>query len=405
MSNDCTKPRIVSNCEGETLVEPTNEGQCPSWEACMPFGGRLYSRDGCTHYEEGSPPEDGVYGKVVIKNGCIVDVQKKDIPLYTAAPCAPVPVPCDCEGGTGGMAEPSTTAGNLFEYDAAGRPLVKPVITAGSGVSITGNMTANSPLVISAKAGESGRQYFRAGNSGIELTGGGTQDNPYNIALKKGMQANINGMTFDEYGMLIDYLAPADATTINGILAGDGIKVDTDAKQGVATISLMPPIKNITGLYQFGGFSLDIETNRILDVSQNISFPAGRYIFGEYYVDINEYGSIEGIEPVPQDAGAVKVSASKLFRQSSGDFERSMTFNTGMDSAFRISYKAANIPADLNVYVDEIFYAGQLIGLNSFEVITSAVFAAGQHTVTVQTDNDAGLTGVGILDVILTRAV
>lgn len=404
MSKDCTKPRIASNCDGETLVEPTNKGQCPSWEACMPFGGRLYSRDGCTHYEEGNPPEDGVYGKVVVKNGCIAGVEKEDIPLYTSSPCAPVPVPCDCEGG-GSMAEPSTVAGNLFEYDAAGRPLVKPVIAAGDGVTITGSMTAASPLVINVKATESGRQYFRAGNNGIELTGAGTQDNPYNIALKKGMAANINGMSFDEYGTLIDYLAPADATTVNGILAGDGIEVQMDAKQGIATIGLMPPIINETGSYQLGGFALDLQNNRILSATRNIVFPAGRYILGEFYVDINEYGSIENIEPVPQDAGAVKVSASKLFRQSSGDFERSMSFTTGMDSAFRISYKAANIPADLNVYVDEIFYAGQLIGLNSFEVITSAVFAAGQHTVTVQTDNDAGLTGVGILDVILTRAV
>ena len=133
------------------------------------------------------------------------------------------------------------------------------------------------------------------------------------------------------------------------------------------------------------------------------SLHAGQYIFGNYNVTVNEYGSITNIESI-QTAGIVTTSASKKFTQNTGDMSRSMVFTTGSASAFRISYKSLTIPADIQVYVDDIVYDGTLVG-NSYEVLTNSTLGTGQHTVSVQTATETGFTGVGFLDVTLTVTV
>jgi hypothetical protein len=49
MEDTCVK-RPLPDC-GDSEQKGTSEGFCPDWDACMPFGGRLYSRDGCVQFE------------------------------------------------------------------------------------------------------------------------------------------------------------------------------------------------------------------------------------------------------------------------------------------------------------------------------------------------------------------
>jgi len=214
----------------------------------------------------------------------------------------------------------------------------------------------------------------------------------------------VNGMTFDTYGHLTGYTAPSTAGTINGVVGADGIDVSTDMSSGVATVSLATPSPTIKGDYTFGAYKITLNDKNIPSfIERVVNLPAGQYVFGNYSVTVNEYGSITDIESI-QTAGIVTTSASKKFTQNTGDLSRSMVFTTGSSSAFRISYKSLTIPADIQVYVDDIVYDGTLVG-NSYEVLTNSTLGAGQHTVSVQTATETGFTGVGFLDVTLTVTV
>src|SRR5699024_1061271 len=118
MAKKVCDPRMTATCEEKVLKTPMETGQCPSWELCLPFAGKLISKGGCIELLPGTPPPDGVYGKVVVANGCIVGLEKADIPIYSAPPCAPVPCDCGSGGGGGDICNASTEAGNLFSCDA-----------------------------------------------------------------------------------------------------------------------------------------------------------------------------------------------------------------------------------------------------------------------------------------------
>lgn len=58
-------------------------GECPEFEAELPFGAKLYSKGGCLYYE---PPEhvppDGVYNRLVVVDGRITDAIREDYVHY-----------------------------------------------------------------------------------------------------------------------------------------------------------------------------------------------------------------------------------------------------------------------------------------------------------------------------------
>ena len=404
MADQCN-PRMVSNCGTVTLKE-AEQTKCQPFSFCLPFGGKVDYDGTCMHYAPGTPPEDGVYSKIYIANGCIVGADKYDPPIYTNSPCAPVPNPCDCEGGgTGSLPDPSTQSGNLFQYDASGRPLVKVTINGGSGVTVSGSGSTTDPFVISAKPDSTiGLQYFKAGNDGLILSGSGTQQDPYSYAHKTGYQANVLGMTFDQYGHLTGYIQPSSAGTVNGVIGEDGITAETELSSGVVTLTYATPVRVLQGEYYLGAYKMELDgKNRVIGMERNITFPANEYTLGNYNVTVNEYGSLTSIESI-QTAGIVTASASKKFTQNTGEMNRIMTFTTAADSAFRISYKSTTIPSDIQVYVDDIVYDGNLIG-NSYEVLTNSTMRAGTHVVSVQTANDTGFSGIGYLDVVMTVTV
>lgn len=295
----------------EEPAEPAPQ-PCPGWDICLPWGGRIYSHNGCVYGERGNPPPDGVYGKIVVANGCIIDALPEDVPLYTGNPCAPLPGDCASSGtpgvsGSGGTTSggttgggsgntgssgntgtssgggtstvaccpPSSASGNLYELDAAGRPLVRCHIEAGTAISVTGDGSDINPYVISASGGSSGSGgistqavYIRSGNSAISVTGSGTRTDPFTITHKTGASGSADGMTFDQFGHCTSISTGSSdgaiSKYITGIVGKDNVDVVVDPKSKIATIGLRKPTNSVTGTYQFGDYEVSVDSYGII---------------------------------------------------------------------------------------------------------------------------------------------
>lgn len=300
MGHDCHNPRMTAVCDKElqpadSSTVPAATPTCKEWSVCLPFGGRIQSDGRCVEgVPPASPPPDGVYDKIIVENGCITGAEKGDIPLYTAAPCAPVAGNCNDSGAAGGSAEPSTIAGNLYRLDASGRPLVKLTVQSGDGISVRGSGTASDPMVIQTDLPDTGAVVSASGNASIEVSGAGVVGDPLVITHAKGQDGTYNGMKFDGRGHLISYTAPT-TQTVKGLAPGDGIDIQT-GETGISTIAIAAPVHPLLGVYQFGGFKVQLDTkNRVFNVTQDISLPAGTYHIGDKDIEINNYGSIESI--------------------------------------------------------------------------------------------------------------
>ncbi|MBD5584548.1 MAG: hypothetical protein HDQ88_05655 [Clostridia bacterium] len=296
-------PRFLPVCEPEELTPPAQES-CPSWELCLPWGGKLWSTDGCVRLAPGKPPKDGVYGKVIIANGCLVGVAEENIPQFIAAPCAPSPSPCS-GAVEGQQLDPSVTPGNLYTTDAAGRPLVLCRIEAGDNVIVSGDGTLTNPYVISARI-ETQVMYARSSNEAIAVTGSGGREDPIVITHKSGHQGTVNGLTFDAQGHLVDVdTSAASPTGVQGIIPGDGIDATFDHASGIATVSLSDPPTSRAGTYQLGGYDIDLDAkNRITRIDKSIDLGGSQQIAaGTSAITVNEQGSIESIETAPLATG------------------------------------------------------------------------------------------------------
>lgn len=291
---DKYEPYILPPCPeepDEPSVDPT-PSPCADWSICLPFGGQLYSRNGCVFAERGQPPADGVYGKIVIANGCIVGVEPVEALVDNIAVCASNPSPCSETASV----EPSKSSGNLYALDATGKPLVRCTIKAGSGVAVSGDGTATNPYIVSASEIAVQSIYITSGNDAITVSGAGTYSNPFTVAHKTGMQTLVNGMTFDKYGHLVDTGSTSANAGISAVIGGMGIDVQTDNNAGMATVSLQKPTRNKAGTYVIGGWELDLdEYNRIFNITRDITLEAGVYAFGLYDVQVNSTGSITAL--------------------------------------------------------------------------------------------------------------
>lgn len=299
MIHDCHNPRMTAVCEKELESSGTSAAPsptvCESFSVCLPFGGSLTSDGQCISYDPPMPPPDGVYDKIVIANGCIVDAQKADIPLYTAAPCAPVAGDCEgSSGGSSGSITPSSQSGNLLTTDAAGRPLVRLNVQSGTGISVRGSGTAADPMVISAGTGGGGL-YITSLNGSIKATGNGTSASPIKIEHAPGLATTVSGMQFDNQGHLIAYSQPpAGASTIKALVEGDGIQITDNS--GIATVAIADPVNKLNGQYVFGGYKVDVDLkNRLFRIEREINTAAGVYYIADKNVELNRYGSIENI--------------------------------------------------------------------------------------------------------------
>lgn len=413
MSNKCN-PRMTTSCEKRTLTTGDTEKTAYLAEdisVCLPFGGELYTDGGILkHAPASNPPVDGVYGKVVVKNGCIVDVQHEDVAIHTSAPCAPIPSPCDCgdgggSGGGSGMAQPSTTTGNLFEYDAAGRPLVRVFMEEGNGIAIDGSGTKSDPFVLSANIEAGGADVLASGALFTEESGGATM-----VLHRDGKAASVNGMEFDAYGHLIGYTAPDGSSTVKNVttVLGDNYTTTAtmDQMTGIAKVMLKQPDYVYEDTYMFGGYEVELdEYNRIEHVKRKRQFPAGDYVFGDYTVSIADDGIIESATP-KSDTGAVMTCASKYF--SANQIDWTLNFVTDTPSSFRISIKVSSQPQALAVIIDDVNYSTVLyrFGNNHMEIVPNATFPAGSHQIyIVDQVNGNPIAPSAIVDVFLATVV
>lgn len=235
MPDCCYQPDPCDNAQysGET------------WSICLPWGGRLW-RDGTgVHARAGYPPADGVYGKITISNGCIIGVEKEDVPLYTGSPCAAVPMGCSSkrsgrdaqvvdehvlevqgapayvrpprlalprdfasvDGDTncsarGNSTFPYATGGECSEEDSSGgngggsRSCCPPAQVSGNLYALDGS--SGLPVVLA----------YLQGGTGITIRGNGTRGNPWTVT---NTCCNQGG-----------------STTMPEIRAGEGISVSGD---------------------------------------------------------------------------------------------------------------------------------------------------------------------------------
>lgn len=388
--SDC-KERILPSCDKQ--IAEGVAGNCPSWSVCLPFGGNLRTEGGCIHYDAPqSVPEDGEYSRIVIANGCIVDAKKAEIPLYTSTPCAPVPAPCDCGGGSESLPEPSPQTGNLYKYDLQGRPLVKLSVGVGSGISVTGTGTSSDPLIITNTREEKDTGNIKSGTSVIKISGTGTVSDPKVISHELGKQGKFLGLTFDEYGHLVDY-EKEGAKGITGIVGTNGVKATTDLNSGVCTIETAPPIYKRDGDYIIGGYKVTLdENNAVYNVEKEIEITEGVYAFGQYDVELNELGSVTDIKDTfnPGDEYV------KYFNGVGGDAVREGTFTLRRTAYLRIVYEGVMTAAERNNISIRVngrpltttyqSYATGAVGgtvVGTVEAITQSVMAAGEHTIQI----------------------
>lgn len=395
--NDCQE-RILPSCE-RVIKEASTSGSCPSWNICLPFGGNLHTEGGCIHYDPpSSVPPDGEYTKIVIVNGCIVDAKQADIPLYTASPCAPVPTPCDCAGGgSGSLPDPSPQAGNMFRYDASGRPLVKLTVQSGEGVSVTGSGTANDPLVITNTQEQAGQLYLRSGSAAIGITGDGTASDPKTITHASGFEGTLNGMTFDAFGHLVSYEKPSQTEGVNGVVGVGGINVEMDPNSKIATVSLQQPATVVQGDQLFGGNIVSFDDkNRITGVKRGITVTAGTYAFGSYDVDVNEYGSITEIKDSMNLGNEYVRYYDETDDPGDASTSRTNTFTLRQPGYVRVVYEAVIPAAQKEKYTMRIngrplpiqfeTYStmhGAADVLMHLESVTQSVMAADTHTIQI----------------------
>lgn len=256
-----------------------------TWSICLPFGGRIWADGNGVHARGGAAPPDGVYGKVVISNGCIVGLEPEDVPLYTGSPCAPLP------GNCGG----SSSVNAVALHDMA-EPVVMCEIAGGDGVTITGSGTDDDPYIVSAETGV----YLRSVNSAISVTGQGTRQNPFTLKHKEGLATIINGMVFDAFGHLTSANPEASAATkgLKGIIPGFGIKVNTDNSTGLSHVGLQEQVSSVPGDYQLGGFDVSLDkAGRVSSIQRAVRIPDAPLTAtcGTTDLTINQFGVITAV--------------------------------------------------------------------------------------------------------------
>lgn len=322
MQDKCS-PRITFDCNGDTIQEPQVKSGCPDFSLCLPWGGRLWQENGCLKAQPGTPPPDGIYDRIIIADGCIVGLEKADVALYVPPSCTEVPAACASSSeGAASSCEASPLAGNLYTCDASGRPLVRCSIKGGDGIIVSGRGTVSDPYRIRADISAETLRVV-AGNNGVTVTGSGSAADALVISHKSGgLNTTVNGMRFDQYGHLVEYTEPTTSSGVNGIVPGDGIDVQVDNKVGIATISLSKPANVRNGIYQCGGYDVQLDLkNRIFNLTQRINIPAQTYAFGPYDVELNKLGSVVAIADT-QHPDAIHtllpVVASDIVRQVVG---------------------------------------------------------------------------------------
>lgn len=239
---------------------PPDPNACVDLDLCV-FGGSLHwnAAKKCLTATK-TPLPDGWVRSFLVVNNCIVDYSY-DEPDYraTIAPCAPVPD--DCNGSGGGGYPLSNDPANLTQI-INGELLTK-LYYEGSGLVITGNGTASSPLRIVYSPSQAALAV--TGIAPISVTGSGIPTDPMVVSFvppNGALQGTYGGLIFN-MGIAVGS-APDPTSAIRGLIAGNGIAIDFP--QGpTSTISMAAT--GAMGTYQFGDKEVSVDASgRIVGV-------------------------------------------------------------------------------------------------------------------------------------------
>lgn len=397
MSEEKCTPKQTPVCDEKVLKEATDKGQCDDIDVCLPFGGRLYTNGGCLAYEQGTAPEDGTYGKIKVQNGCIVGVEEDDATQYAATPCAPVPNPCDCDGGV----NISGVQGNLLFKDGSGDLAAVLYYEAGNGIEMSGDGTAENPLTVSATGGGGGGVSSVLGNGVIEVT---TSNNSAIVKHKQSVAGSgtIGSVKIDSYGHVIGAAEVSTDSGVKAVLGGDGINAVTDPNTNIVTVSLGDMLDAPSGTWWLGGYLVDIDSKgRVTGVRQEIRTNNRTYTLGDYDVTLNGLGSITEITPNSDSGGGGDTSGAGL--SPAGVMFSYIWYSAGTDIevAFKLAKKshvrllftpnANNAPGGLSVDVDgTLDFDRYMDYLGGMAIYSRTKIDAGSHVMHISATNTSG---------------
>lgn len=295
----------------------------------------------------------------------------------------------------------SLSAKNLIRKDAAGDIEAQLHVVGGDGIEVRGSGTAQDPLSITCSITAPEATHVKSGNSLVDVSGSGSRSDPFIVGHKSGSLAGTYaGFTFDDAGHMTGYSAPA-ANGVQLVKGADGIAVDMDPNTGTATVRIAKsPVSDVTGTFSLGGYSCEINDNRIDRITRNIRLPPTTVSCGSTKLTFNEFGSLTEVTPV--EVPAVKEPLPHAFSRIyalAGDPLREFRFTTEYRRAFRISYCMEFLPPDTQLFVDGQEVAKYSPAAGRIESLTPNAYDPGEHVVSVVTAQEGGFTAVGVLDV------
>lgn len=350
----------------------------PDFSFCLPFGGKVVCTDGIITVTEGTAPANGVYNTITVSKGCITALGTQELSTTTASPCAPLPTPCDCDGGSITI---SSQSGNLSKLDSTGGLFTGISFKAGSGIKISGTGASSSPITISASATSTPSVAIQSANAAITISGSGTSSSPYVIKHKEQSSTqSIDGMMFDKFGHLISYTKPSSSATVKGVVGKDGVSAD-QATNGIVTVSLEKPVHTVGTSLVLGGQTLGFdEFNRVISVNRNIKLTAGTYAFGGSAVTVNAYGSITAISGIEGE----EISGTYVAQLTSSVSSWSKAIKLGNTAFLFITIDSPNNISVSQLTIDGTAVAGYVCGGNRYVCLSSASYARGNHNIVIR---------------------
>jgi hypothetical protein len=347
----------------------------------LPFGQKLRYDGRGLEMEPPNPPPDGVYGDVVVDGGTISEVRPASLPVYTPAPCAPLPEPCGDQGDGWPGLDPSYA--NLTRLDPAGRVVTKIYVDPGKNISATGVGSAEDPLRISSSVDAPRIKFLSLTPDVLPLTGGGSEENPGQLAhAASPLAAGPHGsLTTDAYGHVTAYDLDSSAS---GMTLVDVVPMTLTKDENNGAVILGLPV-HFNSEVEF-----DTDTSRVT-------------------VDI--FGRVIAVAPADNASFGRHV---KFFQGLRTDF--SFAFATGYRGRVRASYRGdlglnvsgsglAAMPSSVSVFLDgdaqdayAVLDGGRVVG---FEFYAPEYSAPGPHTVSVT--SAVSVSSPGFLDVSLCR--
>jgi len=378
MSGFCRVYPKSTRCD-EDLNAQAGVRECESFTACLPFGASLVFDGECLTFTSSTAvPDDGVYDKLVIQDGCIVEVRKDDLPVYTPPPCTPVPVPCDDTGSGTVVLNPDVA--NLLYWDSSSRLTGKLFYENSGDITLSGNGTSSSPLRIDANITPTTISMVSTTTDVLLLTNPATNQFVINMATIDNAQVGTHaGFEIDRYGRVVRYTDPGSSGVAD--IQGTAGNIEVSNSQGIYRIDL-PSLHTGPQQVQAGEQALTIDLQgRVSQIVNNPSSVGNRFssvISGTWTTNLFSFTSTA--------SGRMRISyKGKVGELTSG----SGAGVVPLSSDFQLLVNTQSISAF--AVIDENL---QIIGI---EALTPNAYTAGDHTVALILANS--ISNVVFLDV------